>query len=143
MARNVAAEASWNARLTSVPVEERGAVTIHRRHDERAVEEVVSALARALGEQQAAMAGRAMEIPILLPRVGLVLRAHGIVRAKLSEIDGLSQIAIDPVSGFHQPTKRALCVRARGVEKDAVACLTCIDALSNRTGGIRSLRKIS
>lgn len=34
---------------TSGPFKERGAVTIHRGHDERAVEEVIPALARALG----------------------------------------------------------------------------------------------
>ena len=56
-------------------LEERGGRRAHRRHDERTVEEVVALLAARLGDQQAAVAGGAVQRAALAGRVRGVLGA--------------------------------------------------------------------
>lgn len=54
------------------------------------------------------MTRRAVEKAVLLPVVWPMLRAHGIVRAQLTDLDGLPQVPIDPIRGLHKPAERPL-----------------------------------
>ncbi len=62
-------------------VEERGILDADGANDERPVEEVVALLAACLGDQQAAVTGRALQLPSLQGGIGRVFGAYRVVGA--------------------------------------------------------------
>ena len=87
------------------------------------------------------MAGRAVEIALFLLRVRLVLRAHGIVRTELAELDRRSQVSVHAIGGFDQAAERALGVRTRRVEQNAVARAQRVDPLANRARRVSAIQR--
>ena len=79
MRRPVLETPSNSVAIASVALKERGAVAIHGRHDQGAVQVVVAALARAFRQKHAPMAGSAQKVPVFFAVVRLVLRAYGVV----------------------------------------------------------------
>src|SRR5690606_15161445 len=62
------------------------------RHDERAVEVTVEALAGGLGHVEAAVAGRALGAPVARVARGVVRGADGVVRAEAAEVPRLAEV---------------------------------------------------
>ena len=87
------------------------------------------------------MTRRAQKEPFFLPVVRLMLRAHGIVGAELSELECLPEVLVNAIRGLDQAAERAFGIRACRVEKDAVARLADVDTFANRTGSVPALER--
>jgi hypothetical protein len=82
-----------------------------------------------------------MEEPILLGVIGLMLGTNGVIRAKLSILQGLAQVVFYPSTHLHQAAQGTFRASGAGMEEDAIAHLRDgIDPLANGTGGIAALQ---
>ena len=85
-------------RATSWPVHEESErrIVTESRHDQRAVEEPVEPLTRALGDEHAAVARRAFEMALGVVILGRMPRADRIVRTEPPEVPRVLQMSTQP-----------------------------------------------
>ena len=124
---------SWRDALAAVPFE--------RRHDQRAVEVVVAALAAGLGRKEAPVASRAMKVPVVLGQARIVVRADWVVGAQLGAFERASHQLIQARCQVHQAAKGALGVAGGGVDQQAqTSASRGIDALLERALWVAALK---
>ena len=87
----------------------------------RTIEEVVVLLTGRFGDQQAAVAGRAVEEPAFVLVLGGMLGTDRVVGAESTQVDCRLQMPSDLTPGLDEAAQRALGVGRAGVEQDAVA----------------------
>ena len=67
------------------------------------------------------MACGTMQEPVLVRAFRFMLSAHRIIRAKLTELQGVADMLVDSPADLNQSAERSLRVGRAGVEKDAVS----------------------
>lgn len=78
------------------------------------------------------MERRAVEESLLVQVRRTVLRAHRVIRAQAPQIQCTLEVTTNVLAHVDEPPERPLGPGRARIQKDSVARLTCIDALSNR-----------
>ena len=85
-----------------------------------------------------------MQESVLVYAFRFMLGTHRIVRAQLTEVQGVVNMLVDTSAHLNQSTERSFGVRGAGVEQNAVAnTWHGVDALSNRTCRITAFQSDS
>jgi hypothetical protein len=116
------------------------------RHHQRAIEVLVEALARALGDVEAAVAGRAREVLLAVVALGRVVGAHGVARAQRGELPRAGEVMGDASPLIDEAPQRALAAGGAGREQDRghrllVAGGRAVDSLSDRARRIAAVER--
>src|SRR5947209_4453085 len=76
-------------------LKELATAALDRGHHQRPVEKIILLFTTGLCNQQASMAGRAMQVSVFVRIIGLVLRAYRIVGAQQAEIERIAHRLLD------------------------------------------------